>query len=163
VTGRPLKVPSGVLGVTNATQGRAVRARRWGSFPTTADVGVWATGPTTAALFEALGLGLFSLMTDLRKVRPKEERAVSAAGGDPTELVVAFLTELLVLEQTEGFIARDIRARPVGDPPTAIVASVSGERFDPARHSSRTEVKAVTFHDLVFDSAHGRARVIVDI
>ena len=88
---------------------------------------------------------------------------MSASGEDPTALVVAFLTELLVLEQTDGFIGREIRARPVGDPPTAIVASVSGERFDPARHTSRTEVKAVTFHDLVFDPAHGRARVIVDI
>jgi len=102
-------------------------------------------------------------MTDLRKVRRREERAVSASGNDATELVVAFLTELLVLEQTDGFIARDIRAHPVGDPPTAIVASVSGERFDPERHSSRTEVKAVTFHDLVFDPTRGRARVIVDI
>jgi SHS2 domain-containing protein len=126
-------------------------------------VGIWARGDSAAALFEALGLGLYSLMTDLRKVRPSEERAVSASGEDPTELVVAFLTELLVLEQTDRFIGRAIRARPVGDPPTAIVASVSGERFDPARHTSRTEVKAVTFHDLLFDPAHGRARVIVDI
>jgi len=102
-------------------------------------------------------------MTDLRKVRPKEERAVSASGGDASALVVAFLTELLVLEQTDGFIAREIRARPVGDPPTAVLASVTGERFDPDRHTSRTEVKAVTLHDLVFDPARGRARVIVDI
>ena len=126
-------------------------------------MGIWATGPTPAALFEALGLGLFALMTDLRKVRPTEERAVSASGGDTTELVVAFLTELLVLEQTDGFIGREIRAHPVGSPPTAIVASVSGERFDLSRHTSKTEVKAVTFHDLVFDPARGRARVIVDI
>jgi protein archease len=126
-------------------------------------VGIWASGSTSAALFEALGLGLYSLMTDLRKVRRVEERAVSASGEDPTELVVAFLTELLLLEQNDRFIGRDIRARPVGDPPTAIVASVSGERFDAARHTSRTEVKAVTFHDLVFDPARGRARVIVDI
>jgi SHS2 domain-containing protein len=102
-------------------------------------------------------------MTDLRKVRPREERAVSASGEDPTALVVAFLTELLVLEQTDGFIGREIRAHPVGDPPTAIVASVSGERFDPDRHTSRTEVKAVTLHGLVFDPVRGRARVIVDI
>jgi SHS2 domain-containing protein len=88
---------------------------------------------------------------------------VSASGDDATELVVAFLTQLLDLEETDGFIGRDIRARPVGNPPTAIVASVSGERFDPARHTSRTEVKAVTYHDLVFDPEHGRARVIVDI
>lgn len=88
---------------------------------------------------------------------------MSASGEDTTELVVAFLTELLLLEQADGFIGRDIRARPVGRPPTAIVASVSGERFDPERHSVRTEVKAVTYHDLVFDPARGRARVIVDI
>lgn len=126
-------------------------------------MGIWASGATSAALFEALGLGLYSLMTDLRKVRRVEERAVSASGEDPTELVVAFLTELLNLEQNDRFLGRDIRARPVGNPPTAIVASVSGERFDATRHTSRTEVKAVTFHGLVFDPAHGRARVIVDI
>jgi SHS2 domain-containing protein len=126
-------------------------------------VGIWASGPSAAALFEALGLGLFALMTDLRKVRRAEERAVSASGEDPTALVVAFLNELLVLEQTDRFLARDIRAHPVGNPPTAIVASVSGERFDPVRHTSRTEVKAVTYHDLLFDPARGRARVIVDI
>ncbi|HXY12683.1 MAG TPA: archease [Thermoplasmata archaeon] len=145
------------------TRVHASRARRWGSFPTTADVGIWATGRNSAELLEALGLGLFALMTDLRKVRPKEERAVSASGADPTELVVAFLTELLVLQQTDGFLAREVRVRPVGNPPTALVASVSGEPFDPDRHTFRTEVKAVTFHDLVFEPATGRARVIVDI
>ena len=126
-------------------------------------MGVWASGATPAELFEALGLGLYALMTDLRRVRPREERAVSASGEDPTGLVVAFLTELLNLEQTDGFIGREITARPVGNPPTAIVASVAGERFDPDRHTRRTEVKAATFHGLVFDPARGRARVIVDI
>jgi SHS2 domain-containing protein len=140
-----------------------VPTRRWGRFPTTADVGIWATGPTTSALFEALGLGLFALMTDLRRVRPREERAVSASGADASELVVAFLTQLLLLHDTEGFVGREIHARTVGEPPTAIVASVSGETFDRARHPVRTEVKAVTLHGLVFDPADHRARVIVDI
>ena len=102
-------------------------------------------------------------MTDLSRVRPRIERAVSAAGADPTALVVAYLSELLLLQQTDGFVARQIRAHPVGDPPTAIVASASGEPFDPARHPSRKEVKAVTLHDLTLDLARGRARVIVDI
>lgn len=77
--------------------------------------------------------------------------------------MVAYLTELLLLHETDAFLAREIRAHPVGDPPTALVASVTGERFDPARHESRTEVKAVTLHDLRIDFARGRARVIVDI
>jgi len=126
-------------------------------------VGVWATGPDSAALLEALGLGLYSLMTDRRRVRPSEERAVSATGSDAAELVVAFLSQLLVLEETEGFLGHEIHARPIGRPPTAVVASVSGERFDPARHPRRKEVKAVTLHGLVFDPERGRARVIVDI
>jgi len=98
-------------------------------------VGIWATGSSPAALFEALGLGLYSLMTDLRKVRRLEERAVSASGEDPTGLVVAYLTELLNLEQTDRFIGRDIRARPVGNPPTAIVAA------SPASGSTRSATR----------------------
>jgi SHS2 domain-containing protein len=126
-------------------------------------MGIWATGATSTELFEALGLGLFALMTDLRRVRPTEERAVSASGSDPTALVVAFLTELLLLQQRDGFIARSIEARTIGSPPTALVASARGERFDPGRHTSGIEVKAVTFHELAIDLEHGRARVIVDI
>ncbi len=116
-----------------------------------------------SALFEALGLGLFALITDRRRVRATAERAVSASGSDPASLVVAYLTELLLLQQTEGFVAREIRAHPVGDPPTALVASVSGETFDPGRHTAGIEVKAVTLHGLTVDLARGRARVIVDI
>ena len=126
-------------------------------------MGIWATGPSAAALLEALGLGLYALLTDRRRVRPREERAVSASGADPAELVVAFLNELLLLEETDGFLGREIHARAIGDPPTAVVASVAGERFDPDRHPRRTEVKAITLHGLVFDPTRGRARVIVDI
>lgn len=124
---------------------------------------MWASGPTPAALFEALGLGLFALMTDLRRVRPREERAVRATGADPTSLVAAYLNELVMLHETEGFVGREIRAQPVGDPPTALVASVSGEPFDRSRHPVRKQVKAVTLHGLVIDFERGRARVIVDI
>jgi SHS2 domain-containing protein len=126
-------------------------------------VGVWARASTVSGLFEALGLGLYALVTDLRTVRPREERTVSASAADPDSLAVAYLTELLVLQQTEDFLGREIRARPVGSPPTAILATVRGEPFDPARHPRRKEVKAVTLHGLVLDLAAGRARVIVDI
>jgi SHS2 domain-containing protein len=76
---------------------------------------------------------------------------------------VAYLSELVLLQQTEGFIAREIRARPIGEPPTAIVASLTGERFDRSRHTVGKEVKAVTLHALTVDFERGRARVIVDI
>lgn len=133
------------------------------SFPTTADVGLAASAPTASGLFQALGVGLFSLMTDLRKVRPSEERTVSASAPDPEELVVAFLTELLNLEQDDGFVGRSVTAHTVGSPPTAILATIHGERIDPARHVRRKEVKAVTLHRLTVRFDPPSARVILDI
>lgn len=141
----------------------AERLRRWGSFPTAADEGIWATAATPAGLFEALGLALFARMTDLRGVRPRQERTVRAGARDPTALVVAYLGELLLLEQEEGFLVRSISARLAGDPPRAVVATVRGEPIDPARHLRRKEIKAITFHRLALDLDRGRARVIVDI
>ncbi len=142
--------------------GRAERPR-WGSFPTTADVGIWARAPTAAGLLEGLGLALFARMTDLRRVRPREPRSVSAHGTDGPALVVAYLTELLDLEEEDGFLARRILVHPVGTPPTSLLAEAWGEPFDPDRHPRKMEVKAVTFHRLVFDPQRGRARVILDI
>jgi len=136
---------------------------RWGRFPTTADVGIWARGSPPARLFEGLGLGLFALVTNLRTVRPRETRTVRASGADTSELVVAYLTELLLLEQTEGFLGRRIDVTLTGAPPRELGATVHGEPFDPDRHPRRTEVKAITWHRLEVDLMSGRARVIVDI
>jgi SHS2 domain-containing protein len=138
-------------------------ARRWGRFPTTADIGLWATGPTAASLLEGLGLALYGLFAAPAGVRPREERVVRAAGRDAPELVVAFLGELLALAETEGFLGRRIDARTSGRGPTSVVARLRGEPFDPARHVARTEVKAITYHGLLFDPRRGRARVIVDL
>jgi len=138
-------------------------SRRWGSFPTTADVGIWARGPTASSLLEGLGLALFALISDPRRVRPREVRTVRAEGADPAELTVSFLTELLVLQETDGFLGRRISAQVRGRPARSVVAQVVGEPFDRERHVGRTEVKAVTYHDLEFDPRRGRARVIVDL
>lgn len=86
-----------------------------------------------------------------------------AAARDPTGLVVAFLGELLALQETEGFLARRIEATTRGRPVTSVVARLRGEPFDPERHVPRTEVKAITYHRLVFDPDRGKARVIVDL
>jgi SHS2 domain-containing protein len=102
-------------------------------------------------------------MTDLRRIRAREERVVSASAADLPGLAVAFLSELVKLRDEEDFLGRTIRVRALGNPPTALVATVQGERFDPGRHLRHFDVKGITFHDLKVDPAVGRARVIVDI
>ncbi|MHB1435287.1 MAG: archease [Thermoplasmata archaeon] len=142
---------------------RPASRRRYGQFPTTADVGIWARGRSSEALFEALGLGLYALLTDRRTVRAREERRVTATAADLSGLVVGFLTELVVRQQVEGFLARRIELAFTPGPPPSIDARLFGEPFDPDRHPAKVEVKAITFHRLEFDPARGRARVIVDI
>jgi len=139
------------------------RRTRWGSFPTTADVGIWVRASSPRSVFEGLGLALFAQMTDLRKVRATSARTVTASGADPTALTVAFLTALLNLHADDGFLVRRLEVGAVGDPPTSLLAQAWGEPFDPARHSAKVEVKAVTFHQLEIDVNRGTARVILDI
>ena len=139
------------------------RRTSYGSFPTTADVGIRASGRTPADLFEALGLGLFALMTDLRTVRPTEERRITATASDVGGLAIAYLSQLILLQQEDGFLARQIHVRPLGDPPTSLLAVLRGEPYMAGRHPRRVEVKAATMHQLKVDLVAGRARVIVDI
>jgi protein archease len=137
--------------------------RRWGSFPTTADVGIWARGRTAGELFEALGLGLTALATDLRRVRPAQERTLSASAPDLEQLVVEFLTQLIILQESEGFVPRELTVRTIGSPPTALLATARGEPLDPKRHAVRMHVKAATLHGMSIDLRKGLARLIVDI
>ena len=144
--------------------GRRVRAPgRYGSFPTTADVGIWARGRPPARLLEALGRALYAQIADLRGIRLREERRVAVEAADVGGLAVAYLHALLLLQQDDGFIGRSVAVDLAGTPPTRVTARIRGERFDPARHHGRIEVKAVTFHRLQVDLDRGVARVILDI
>lgn len=136
---------------------------RWGTFPTTADTGLWARSSTLDGLLSGLGTGLFAVMTDLRKVRPAERRTVRARGPDVSGLAVALLSELIVLEQTEGFVARRVVARSRGKPTSVADAEVYGEPWAPQRHDRNKEVKAVTLHQLRVAVDPPSARVILDI
>ncbi len=124
-------------------------------------MGIWARGPTAESLYEGLALALVGAMTDRRAVRATEERKVDRAASDPAGLAVGFLSALLLLFQTDGFLARSVRVRLRDD--RSLWADLRGEPFDPARHPRRIEVKAITFHEAQFDPARGRARIILDI
>jgi SHS2 domain-containing protein len=141
----------------------ALAARtRWGTFPTTADMGLWARSSTADGLFSGLGTGLFAVMTDLRRVQPREVRTVSSKGAGLSELVVAFLSELLLLEDSESFVGGRVVAR-LGPGARTVSADVIGEPWDATRHVRRTDVKAATYHRLVVSLDPPRARVILDI
>ncbi len=129
----------------------------------TADLRVQVYGNSLRQLFQNALYTLTDLLTDARRVRTLRSRRVTVRGEGEDLLLVRFLRELLFLFETRRFLGRRLEFIRRGD--TILAARVWGERFDPARHPLRTEVKAVTYHRLKVERRRGRwvAEVIFDV
>lgn len=128
----------------------------------TADEGIRAWGADWNALLAAAARGLFSVIADLDGVRPEREREVVVEADSRAALLHDWLEQLNALHQIERELYGDFE---VEAEPTRLRARVRGEPIDPQRHALRTEVKAVTWHDLVVEEVGGvfRARVLFDV
>jgi SHS2 domain-containing protein len=129
----------------------------------TADIGFEALGGTRAEVFANAGRALFHIIVDPGSVEPREQVNVLAQGTNQSELLVNWLSELLFLQDTEGWLFRDFEVISLSD--NSIQAVARGEKFDPARHQIKLLVKAITYHQLMLEKAAGvwRAQVYVDI
>jgi SHS2 domain-containing protein len=146
---------------------KAVGGGRYEIVGTTADVAIKALGRTHDALFTNAAFGLADLMCDTRTVKGTQMREVVSSAPTEERLLVAFLTELLVLRESEGLVFSSIEARvstpDVVDGKWRLLAIVWGEPYDGARHEMLHDVKAVTYHTLEVRPDRGYARVLFDI
>lgn len=125
----------------------------------TADVGIRAYGKTASEIFAAAAEGLFSLIANPTKVEPKGEVEIRLTAEDLPRLLVAWLTELLFLHETQHLLFSKFEVRVRG---TALRAHAWGETIDKRRHELKLAIKAVTYHRLTVDVAKGVAEVIFD-
>ncbi len=128
-----------------------------------ADVGVEARGPTFASVCEQAARGLLSIFVDPASVVPVEERSLEVVATDREQLVVRFLSDILYLYDGIGFVPADVQVHHADS--GSIRAAVRGERCDRERHRLRTDVKAVTYHQLIIteDRSGWGLRVFFDI
>lgn len=129
----------------------------------TADIGFEAFGASRAEVFANAGRALFHIIVDPAVVEPRDEVKTLAKGANPSELLINWLSELLYLQDAEGWLFRDFEVLSLSD--NSIAAVARGEKFDPARHQINLLVKAITYHQLVLEeTAIGwRVQVYVDI
>lgn len=129
----------------------------------TSEVGVLARGRDLRELFANAALALYSIMTPLEAIEVRGTRAVAAEAGDRESLLVAWLSELVFLFDTEGWLGKRASVQEVSD--TAMEAAVEGEPADPSRHQLRLGVKAVTYHQLRVEltGAGWEAQYVVDV
>jgi len=128
----------------------------------TADVGIIARGRTLPEVFANAAAGMMSFLIPRDAVRPAETRRVAVEADDRDGLLVAWLNELLLLLNGEGFVPREFRIERLTD--TDLEADVAGEPVDPQRHQFRLDVKAATYHQLeIRQNRFWQARVIFDV
>lgn len=129
----------------------------------TGDIGIRVTAPTREALFLEAARATTDIMVDASGARRQRGRDFVVEAEDPASLLRAWLSELIVAFSAEGLICVDVDIRSLDD--RRLVAQATGDEYDPERHPLRTELKAVTWHQLdVRRTADGwEAQVIFDV
>lgn len=132
------------------------------TFEHPADVGIVAYGADLPELFANAARGMFHFMIDPDQVRATQSRPLTVEAEDLEGLLVAWLNDLLLVLNGDGFVPARFRVRAVS--PTRVEASLEGEPVDPQRHRFRLDVKAATYHTLSVKQSDGwEARVLLDV
>jgi len=138
-----------------------VRRRRFRLIEHTADAGLIAYGDDLAEAYGNAAYGLFSIISDLRRVRAVESRQVEASADDPEGLLFEWLNSLIYTFDVEALLFKRFDITEFNG--RGLKAVCYGEKYDPSRHQLRTGVKAATYHMLRVDKENSRVRVIFDI
>lgn len=127
------------------------------------DAGIIAYGDNCEDAFVNAGIGMYSLITDLDKIKERQDIEIEAKGGSPEGLLVAYLNELIFRLDTYGFVGKTIEMDFFSLQPSAyyIKAKVRGEEFDPDRHERRLLVKAATYHNIRVEKINDNCEVEV--
>ena len=110
------------------------------------DVGIKAFGKSIDEAFINASFGMYSLITNLDSI--KEKKTINVSVGSPSldGLLVSWLNELIFNFDAYGFIGKKIEIKQFSD--NRMVATVTGEEFDPERHEGKLLIKAATYHKL---------------
>ena len=138
-------------------------ARHCETFDHTADVGLSAWGDTSGELLAALAEGLSDVICDRARVAPAAVRELRVRAEDVEALAVDFLADVLLAFEVDRFCLAEAEVACDGE--GSLSARLWGETYDPARHELKTEVKAVTYHQLKVAREADRwvGRVILDL
>ncbi|MEK7449405.1 MAG: archease [Planctomycetota bacterium] len=129
----------------------------------TADIGILVRGKDLKSLFTNAGEALIDILTDRRKIALKETINITVNAERLDDLMNYWLSELLQHLTVKGKLLTRFEIDSISE--NKIVARVQGEPYDEKKHQIKTEIKAVTFHDLFVRQENNRwvAQVIFDV
>jgi len=113
----------------------------------TADMGFRATGDSVEGAFCEAARALFSLMFALEEIQPQTEYRIEVSASSLSELLVEWLSELLVQKELSGLVFSRFEVAIIGDELSGFsaVGRALGEALDRKRHRPGAEVKGISY------------------
>lgn len=129
----------------------------------TADLGLEIYGRDLPELFANACFALFDNITDLSGVAGDASKTITVAGGDAADLMINWLRELLGLWTVDGLLVKSARITDMSE--TELTAKLLFDPYAPGRHFLRSDIKAVTYHNVTVEQKNNvwTARVVVDV
>jgi len=136
---------------------------RYEIIPHTADIGVKAYGATLQELFNNTAYAMFDIIADLDGLTGSVTQSVEVNAPNTEELLVAWLGELLYHFYTKQVIFFDFQIEELSE--TRVKAQALGRHIGENRNRLKTEIKAVTYHELKIEKKDGAyaATIIFDV
>jgi len=131
-----------------------------------ADTGFLVKAPSLQRLYIDAALAMTDMRVKLDRISDLEKKTATVSADTRERLLVGWLNEILFLFERHQFLVRRIVFDAFDG--KQIRATLWGQTYDPIRHGSLSEVKAVTYHQLqVGDRAspepHFFAQVFLDL
>jgi SHS2 domain-containing protein len=136
---------------------------RYEIIPHTADIGIKAYGNTLPELFKNAAYAMFDIIADLDGLKKSVEQFIEVKAPNREELLLAWLDELLYNFCTKQIIFFDFNIEDLSD--AHLKAKAIGRNIGENPNRLKTEIKAVTYHELKIQAKDGRftATVIFDV
>ena len=132
--------------------------------PQTADVKFEAFGITLRDLFRNSALAMCNAMYESESVQEKESVKIELQAQSLEQLLHKFLEEILFQIDTKQMLFREFRLI-VDEKQNKLQAELVGEAIDAEKHTIKTIVKGVSWHQFELEkTAQGwKATVVVDV
>jgi len=131
-------------------------------FEHTADAKFRAYGDTLEERFGNAALAMFSLIIDIKEIKPEIEKQVEVSGTDKKQLLYNWLEEILFLLDADNFFLNSIKSIEITQKGRiyTLKAVLAGDTFK-EEYLVYGSVKAITYSEMEIE--HGYIQIVVDI
>ena len=134
------------------------------NFEHTADIGIEIESPTLSDAFQEVSLSFSEIITGGSLPEVLTSKEVFLESDNLDSLLVDFLSYLIILFDTDDFIAGSAKLEISKKNSFQLVGKLVGETYNQDKHGYGVEIKAISYHQLlVQEGPPARLRVILDL